>query len=158
MGAGIREMSIHFRDATPSEREWAATVMASSDPWLRLGRTIEACRAVLGNPRVEVTVAVSDGTPSGFAIVDRQGFAGAPYLKIIAVDGKGRGSGVGSALLERIEETYGRPARNLFLCVSSFNTRAQALYERRGFVRIGQIDDYLVDGEHEILMRKRFPR
>ena len=38
--------------------------------------------------------------------------------------------------------------------MSSFNTRAQQLYERLGYERIGVLRDYLVRGYDEIFMRK----
>jgi ribosomal-protein-alanine N-acetyltransferase len=148
--------TLRFRDATEDDREWAAAVMASTDPWLRLGRTIDGCRAVLHNPRVEVVVATSEGNRLGFAVVDPQGLAGAPYLKAIAVDAMERSGGAGSAILDHVESRWGGPAGNLFLCVSSFNDRARALYERRGFTAIGTLEQYLTDDADEVIMRKRF--
>jgi ribosomal-protein-alanine N-acetyltransferase len=148
--------TIRFRDATEDDREWAAAVMASTDPWLRLGRSIDACRLVLHNPRVEVVVAWLEGERLGFAIVDAQGLAGAPYLKAIAVDAMERSAGVGSAILDHVESRWGTQAGNLFLCVSSFNTRARDLYERRGYAVVGTLETYLVHDADEILMRKRF--
>jgi ribosomal protein S18 acetylase RimI-like enzyme len=53
-------------------------------------------------------------------------------------------------------EQYFRPsARHLFLCVSSFNPRARALYERVGFRAVGELPDYFIEGASEILMCKR---
>ncbi len=43
----------------------------------------------------------------------------------------------------------------MFLCVSSFNGRARALYERHGYRTVGELADYVVDGLSEILMVKR---
>jgi ribosomal protein S18 acetylase RimI-like enzyme len=42
----------------------------------------------------------------------------------------------------------------VFLCVSSFNERAQKLYQRLGYERVGELPDYVVKGYSEILMRK----
>lgn len=42
-----------------------------------------------------------------------------------------------------------------FLCVSSFNPRARALYERLGYELIGELKDFVIDGASELLMRKR---
>ncbi len=130
--------------------------MASSEPWTTLGRTLASCQKVVESDRGTVLVAAVAATRLGFAIVDPVGLAGGAYLKIIAVDALARSGGVGSALLDHVEERFGRPAGNLFLCVSSFNERAKALYERRGFVEIGVIEDYLVNGASERIMRKRF--
>ena len=42
----------------------------------------------------------------------------------------------------------------MFLCVSSFNTRARALYERLGYQVVGELRDYVVRGHSEWLLRK----
>ena len=46
-------------------------------------------------------------------------------------------------------------ARNLWVCGSSFNDPALSLYESVGFGRVALLDDLLVDGFDEVLMRKR---
>ncbi len=43
---------------------------------------------------------------------------------------------------------------NVFLCVSSFNKKAQNFYQKLGYKKVGVIIDYLVEGYDEILMRK----
>jgi ribosomal protein S18 acetylase RimI-like enzyme len=40
------------------------------------------------------------------------------------------------------------------LSVSSFNHRAQKFYERLGYRRVGELENFLVAGQSEILMRK----
>jgi ribosomal protein S18 acetylase RimI-like enzyme len=47
-----------------------------------------------------------------------------------------------------------RDHRNVFLFVSSFNTAARRLYERLGYTSVGEIPDYFLVGQSEILMRK----
>lgn len=65
-----------------------------------------------------------------------------------------RGRGVGSALLSAFERTY-PTARHVFLCVSSFNARARALYERHGYRLVGELPDYIITGASEYIMCKR---
>lgn len=43
---------------------------------------------------------------------------------------------------------------NAFICVSSFNSSAQKLYERLGYEVIGELKDYIISGYSEILLRK----
>ena len=43
---------------------------------------------------------------------------------------------------------------NAFICVSSFNDRARALYARLGYETIGELRDYVVRGHSEWLLRK----
>jgi ribosomal-protein-alanine N-acetyltransferase len=62
---------------------------------------------------------------------------------------------IGTRLILFAEERILRDAHNVFMCVSSFNTDAQRLYSRIGYARIGEVQDYLVEGASEILLRKR---
>ena len=43
---------------------------------------------------------------------------------------------------------------NVFICVSSFNERARKLYERRGYEVVGELKNWIVNGNSEILLRK----
>ena len=72
----------------------------------------------------------------------------------VAVTEAERGRGAGTALLDATEARYPK-ARYVFLCVSSFNTRARALYEKHGYRLVGELPDYVVDGFSELLMGKR---
>ena len=89
-----------------------------------------------------------------FARLHPRGVAGSPYLASIAVAPEARGLGVGSALLDAAEARF-PGARWMFLCVSSFNARARALYERHSYRAVGELPDYVVDGVAEILLVKR---
>ncbi len=136
------------------EREWAARVMSESEPWLTLGRGLEACRKACSLPGHELLVARSGGEALGFALVHPRGVAGSPYLASIAVAPAARGRGVGSRLLAFVEDRHRPLARHFFLCVSSFNEGARRLYERAGYERVGVLEDYVIDGASEILMHK----
>jgi ribosomal protein S18 acetylase RimI-like enzyme len=146
-------------EATGEDRPWAARLMATSEPWIRLRRGYQACLAVVEpQPDTEVFVAREGGAPVGFVVLRPRGVAGSPYLASIAVDPGARGRGVGSALLAFVEQRF-RPAhRHLFLCVSSFNDRARRLYERVGFSQVGEFPDYVIEGASELLMHKRLDR
>ncbi len=144
-----------IREATAADRDWAAELMAGSDPWLRLGATLSSLRHMCFDPRYEVWVAVRDGSRLGVAVLQDKGLAGSPYLKSIAVAPDVRGHGVGSALLDFAEARWRGEARWFFLCVSSFNHRARGLYEGRGYEVVGELPDQVVEGASETLMRKR---
>jgi ribosomal-protein-alanine N-acetyltransferase len=81
--------------------------------------------------------------------------SGAPYLAALAVASSWRSRGTGAALLEHCERHAALTSRHFFLCVSSFNTRAQAFYARHGYRQVGQFDDYVIDGASEWLLYKR---
>ncbi len=142
-------------DATREERLWAGRLMASSEPWITLKRGPEACEAAALDPDYVTLIARgTDGTPLGFARFHPRGVAGSPYLASIAVAPEARGTGVGTTLLAAGEARFPK-ARFMFLCVSDFNPRARALYEREGYALVGALPDYIVDGRAELLMVKR---
>jgi ribosomal protein S18 acetylase RimI-like enzyme len=141
--------------ADVEDRAWAARLMASSEPWLTLGRTLEGCRRVCGNPEYPMYEARIASDPIGFALVNRRGVVGSPYLATLAVDPAHRGRGVGTLLVAHVEDVCRAEAAHLFLCVSSFNPRALALYRRLGYTQVGELPDYFIHGASELLMHKR---
>jgi ribosomal-protein-alanine N-acetyltransferase len=150
-------IAISFAD--DADRHWCARLMAESDPWMRLGRGYEECLAACQpDPGTLLFIARDGETACGFALMRERGVAGSPYLVSIGVAETYRGRGVGSRLLAHIEEYFRTRARHMFLCVSSFNDGARRLYERLGYVRVGELSDYIVDGASEILMHKRLDR
>ncbi len=91
----------------------------------------DPCRHLDGRlcrrPECEVYVSCLDREPCGFVVLVRYGVAGSPHIASIAVSEGMRSRGVGARLLEFAENLYRPVARHIFLCVSSFNTRARAL-------------------------------
>lgn len=145
--------------ATDADRDWCARLMAESDPWIRLGRGYEECLAACQpHPGTVLFIARDGDTACGFALLRERGLAGSPYLASIGVAEAYRGRGIGSRLLAHAESHFRPRARHMFLCVSSFNQSARRLYERLGYVRVGELPDYIIDGASEILMHKRLDR
>ncbi|MFZ2492005.1 MAG: GNAT family N-acetyltransferase [Thermoanaerobaculia bacterium] len=130
-----------------------AAIMAGSDPWRTLGRTFDDCLQMVADQGKEVYLARSDGQVAGFIIVDMRGVLRG-YIQIVAVHAEHRSEGVGRHLISFAEERIHRESPNVFLCVSSFNPGARRLYERLGFLAVGELTDFLVRGHSEILMRK----
>jgi [ribosomal protein S18]-alanine N-acetyltransferase len=130
-----------------------AAMMCATDPWLTLGRGFDACLGVVTDAACETYVAREQAAVRGFITLNMRGaFVG--YIRSICVAADARGSGLGSRLLAFAEERIFRETPNVFLCVSSFNTRARALYQRLGYEVVGELKDYIVRGASEILMRK----
>lgn len=89
-------------------------------------------------------------------IVIQDPFLHGPYLKLIAVLPEFQGRRLGQTLLHWMErEARKGDARQLWLCVSSFNTRARVFYERMGFEAVALLDKLASDASDELLMRKR---
>jgi ribosomal protein S18 acetylase RimI-like enzyme len=135
------------------EAEACARMMASSEPWLTLERSYAKCLEIVRNPAKEVWVVPAPDGARAFVILDMHGaFSG--YLQTICVREDARGRGLGSRLLAWAEARIFRDTPNVFLCVSSFNAGARRLYERLGYTLVGTLDDYIVRGHAELLMRK----
>lgn len=139
--------------AGTEEAKQCAQMMSSSEPWITMGRTFDQSLAIVEDTSREVYVLADNDQLLGFIIINMRGaFVG--YIQIVCVDSRARSRGAGSRLIEFAEQRIFRDAKNVFLCVSSFNTRARALYERLGYERVGELKNYLIDGASELLMRK----
>jgi ribosomal protein S18 acetylase RimI-like enzyme len=135
------------------DAEACARLMSTSDPWLTLGRTFEESLAVVSDPAREVYVASRDGAFAGFLVLNMRGaFVG--YIQTVCIVPELRGSGAGTELVRFAEERIFRESPNVFMCVSDFNPRARALYERLGYRVVGELTDFIVSGRSEILLRK----
>lgn len=141
--------------ATSEERNWTARLIAGSEPWVTLGITTEASLKFCNDPEYSVFIAHHGDDPCGAMVIHPRGLASSPYLKSIVVDKRFRSIGIGQALLEYAEEQYRKTANHFFMCVSSFNPRARALYERLGYSQVGEFPDYILKGQSEILLHKR---
>jgi ribosomal protein S18 acetylase RimI-like enzyme len=65
-----------------------------------------------------------------------------------------RGRHIGEILMDFIENRIFDQYSNVFLCVSSFNTDAQRFYKKLGYQVVGVLENYMVNGYDEIIMRK----
>lgn len=139
--------------AHESEVGWCAQVMAETDPWLAYRFSTETCADILRWPGSTVFVARLD-RPVGFVLIHPRGFLGSPYIAVIAIVAGLRSRGIGGQLL-KFAETHFSGRRHVYLCVSSFNLRALRFYKVHGYLRVGEIPDFITDGFSEFLMQKR---
>jgi ribosomal-protein-alanine N-acetyltransferase len=146
-GVEIRELQ------DDGQAQECARLMASSEPWITLRRTYHGSLKMIKDPSREVYVALQGEKVVGFIILVMAGiFRG--YIQTVGVMPGWRDRGIGTQLIEFAEDRIFREAPNVFLCVSSFNERAQVLYRRLGYHVVGQIEDFIVPGHSEILLRK----
>jgi ribosomal protein S18 acetylase RimI-like enzyme len=148
--------SIVIRRLDGDTEAWAcADIMAAAEPWLRYGRSRETNRSTLTAPGVEAYVAVdADHQVLGVVALALKIPLIRGYILALAVAPHARNRGIGTKLLRHAEQRIFRESPNVFICVSSFNTGAQRLYQRLGFEQIGVIADYVAPGAHEHLLRK----
>jgi [ribosomal protein S18]-alanine N-acetyltransferase len=139
--------------ADDDEAAVCARLMSGTDPWITLGRGYEASLRIIKDPSREVYVATDESGIAGFLILCMVGaFIG--YIQTVVVAPDRRGKGIGSQLVGFAENRIFRHSPNVFLCVSSFNTRARRLYERLGYGYVGELTNYIVTGHSELLFRK----
>lgn len=150
-GANVRIRPL----AGDEEARACARIMSGSEPWMSLGRDYDASLAVVRDSGYETYVAIS-GNPGdvvGFVILTMRGaFVG--YVRSVAVRDDWRSRGLGAELMAFAETRIFRESPNVFICVSAFNHRARAFYERLGYEAVGELRDYILAGHSEWLLRK----
>jgi len=140
--------------SSDDEARAGAEIMASTDPWLRLGRTFEHTYRTVSNPTFERCVAIVGGKVARIVLLAINLPLINGYVAALAVGAEFRNAGVGSKLLRFAEERIFEKSPNVFLCVTSFNIDAQRFYARHGYAQVGLLKDYDVPGVDEFLMRK----
>lgn len=131
--------------------------LTAIDPWARLGvdpARFEAGLRTRGDaPR---RFMLTQGLACIGLVVVRYPWLIGPYLNTLAVLPGHQGGGIGAAVLAWLHEEARRAsARSTWLCVSAFNARAIAFYTRHGYAPVAVLDDLIVAGEDEILMRRK---
>ena len=108
---------------------------------------------------VEEDADASGGARRGFAWWTPTGaFARSPYLRLLVVAADATRAGVGARLLDAVEQGAFAGATDLFALANVDNDGARRFYARRGYVEVGQLDDYVAPGLHEVLLRKHRAR
>ena len=139
--------------ADEAEARFCAEFIAASEPWTTLGLQFDYIFQRLTDPTREIHVATVENKIVGGLVLHLTGPLNG-YIQIIAVHPDWRCRGIGAKMIQFAEERIFRGSPNVFLCVSSFNEHAQRLYERLGYVRVGELKDFVKEGFTEILMRK----
>ena len=152
-------MAVVVRAFTAGDAPECGAIVGATPLWQRAGVSAERAATLL-TAAVEagdtVLVLDHDGAIDGFAWIDRRGaFGRSSYLRMIAVAPARRGTGLGSQLIEAFEAIAGAEGPDAFLLVSDFNTDAQRLYRRLGYVEVGRLPEYVMSGVAEVIMWKR---
>lgn len=144
-GTTIRTIA-RSSDAWPGDVEAVAGVLAESfgaPPWRARELAVDL-EATLDDPRVALVLARVDGEPA--AVAKATTFDGLTYLSSIGTRPAFRGRGLG-ALVTRDAVVAGvaRGGHLAYLGVFSGNGTAFRLYERLGFLTIGESPDLLLE-------------
>lgn len=137
------------------DREAVIRMLAGSDPWKKLGYGAADWERLFesSSREREGFVIEADGAVAGLALL-RSRFILGEYLELLAIAPQTQGKGFGGFLLAHLEELVFARGKNLFVCVSDFNSGARRFYQRHGYQEIGPIPNLLIQGSAEILMRK----
>jgi ribosomal protein S18 acetylase RimI-like enzyme len=145
-----------LRQITQAETVIIAQTLVRMEPWYTLNYKMDNLSNYLYRP---------DPLLYRYAIVVNQQIMGVvcvrypwlqdAYLELLAIYPTCQGQGVGREVLQWIEaELFKVHCHHLWLLVSSFNHQAQRFYQKLGFVEMGQLEDFVVAGYDEILLRK----
>lgn len=160
-GKGGFSMEVTIKKGDPSRLEDYVDVMRDSALWEHYYAPDETVlRDGLADALARGAVFIaetSSGEAVGLMVCEWEGMFGAwPYPALLGVKKNCRGMGVGHRLLDVFEGTgKALGARNLFICVSTFNPRARALYVSRGFRKAALIPGLYRDGVAENVLIKR---
>ena len=96
--------------------------------------------------------AVNEKQMVGFIAGDVRRTEGVAWIATVAVLPEYRGRGIGAAMLQTCEAQI--PVNRIRLCVRPSNEVAVRLYERFGYVKVGEWTAYYQDGETALVMGK----
>ena len=146
-------------EKTDSQVDACASMMSDTDPWKAIGFSKEQCIEALKQPEIRIDVIANEDGIIAFLASVKRGVAMEPMIEYLCVRSDLRGEGIGSRMVQFFEEVLNPDADNLYMLVSDINPRAKTLYERLGYVAVGELPNYNLPGQTEFLMRKsRGPR
>jgi [ribosomal protein S18]-alanine N-acetyltransferase len=139
---------------TNQDAKLCARLMSDSEPWITLKRDYQKSLNLFNNSSKEHYIVYLKKQFAGFILLEMKGvFAG--YIQSIAVVPKLQNKRIGKELLRFAEERIFKELENTFICVSSFNHDVKKMYLKYGYEIIGELKDFVVKGQSEILLRKQ---
>jgi ribosomal protein S18 acetylase RimI-like enzyme len=138
---------------TIEDAKQCALLMSSTEPWLTLKRDDEQCLRLFLNRNIDTFVLRENEQVISFCVMDLNNFP-RPYIKCLGVHASYRGKGLGTFLIKEMERKYANVNGKMFIAVSSFNSGARRLYESLGYSKVGEFNNYVVDGHSEMLLEK----
>jgi len=151
LGAGL------LRPLSPWNAEKLGGALAAMPPWSVIGWPAELLTAgfLRQAPSVRRFELLAGGELAGIVTIQHP-FLHGPYLQLLAVLPEFQGRNLGLAILRWMEhQARAEEARQLWLCVSTFNVRARAFYERFGFEAVTVLEKLASEASDELFMRKR---
>ncbi len=154
----MKHIALRIVPMTRSHIRACNAIVAASDPWKMLGERVDFAGALSreNRPYNRAFVCTVQNRPAGFIIfTPQQVFARGGYIRSIGVAPAMRRLGIGRSLLSFAEKLISVQSPNVFLCVSSFNRKAQAFYKNSGYCRVGKLQNLILPGISEYIYWKR---
>lgn len=132
-----------------------ASAMVAMEPWrtLKYGAAPLERYLLAQDPALQRYTVWVGSAVSGIVAVRYPWLKGA-YLELIALFPNQQGQGLGTAILQWLEQETQAHANNLWVLVSAFNKSARRFYFQYGFREIGPIEALVSTHSTELLLRK----
>ncbi len=128
-------------------------IASVSEPWKTLNEQIDFRRYIFLK---QTYVCIDAGRVVGFIIFAPEPvFARGGYLRAIGVLPDMRRQGIGKILMAFAEAITAYHSQNFYLCVSSFNVKAQSFYKNIGYRKVGEIPGLTMSGATELIYWKK---
>ena len=151
---------IVVRPAAPEDADDLATSVATADYLRRYGASLDSPEAYIKRAMGSgiCLSAVVGGKAVGLVWFTDSGTLGrGGYIRLIVVKADFRGIGAGRALMSEAERQIFEHSQHAFLLTSHFNTKAQAFYEKLGWVKSGELPGFVAPDITEFLYWKKRP-
>lgn len=131
-------------------------IFAGIDPWKKVDWPAKCLEKFLAGkvPGAPCYLIRSGDELAGAVAVTAPWLHGA-YLHFLGIAPAMQNAGIGTSVMNWFETESRGTYRNLWICVSAFNDRASRFYQARGYIRAATLDNLIIEGEDEILLRKR---
>ena len=139
-----------------TEIEQVSLELAKLDPWKHLKISSKAlAKGISKSGQMKTAWVVKKNDDCIGIVTIKPDWLLGPYLNLVGLLPEDQGLSIGTQILDWMQrEAQISNARNLYLCVSDFNHRAQKLYRSFGFIEVGKLDALICNEHAEILMRK----
>jgi len=147
----------HLRQLRHNEANTVSQTLVQMLPWRTLGYSVDTLSNYLRRPEPSLYqhgIIVSQQLVG--AVCVRYPWLRGACLELLAVYPSQQGKGLGCEVIHWLETELCQKTnfRNLWTLVSSFNHEARQFYQKMGFVEVAQLDDLIMVGYAEMLLRK----
>jgi len=144
-----------IRNANLSDAMKIAELMLEHPLWQSSGlsqeKQAEKLYSLLMDTEKHAFVAEEEDSLIGFVLFDLHTFGKNGYIQLIGVRFGLTGSKIGDQLLKTAHEVIKQTVSRCFLLCTSTNTGAQKFYERHGYNKVGELQNWLKSGVDEYI-------